>query len=134
MSFWHRLLYRLGLRADPGPRYYRLDGDLQVSLAALAGHEGRSEQELAADLLAAGLTHYHAGDELWQRWQSLSPREQDVAALACLGYTNKQIAARLGISPETVKSHLGNGLAKFGLHSRAELRLSLDGWDFSAWE
>ena len=65
---------------------------------------------------------------------SLTPREQDVAALACLGYTNRQIAARLGISPDTVKTHVRNLLHKFELHSKDELRSLLQDWDFSAWE
>jgi DNA-binding CsgD family transcriptional regulator len=134
MSRWTRFLHWLGLRPDPGPRYYELAGDLHVTLATLATHEGRSEQELAADLLAAGLTHYYTSDDTWQRWQTLSPREQDVAALACLGYANKQIGLRLGISGETVKTHMHNLLVKFNLHTRSELSLVLREWDFSAWE
>jgi len=134
MSLWHRLLYWLDLRPNPGPRYYEVNESLYTTLATLAAHEGRPEDELAADLLAAGLTQYYSTDELWKRWQSLSPREQDVAALAFLGYTNRQIAARLGISAETVKTHLRNALIKFGLHSRSQLRLLLADWDFSAWE
>jgi len=39
-------------------------------------------------------------------WDTLSRREQDVTAWACLGYTNRQIAARLGLSTDTVKSYL----------------------------
>jgi DNA-binding CsgD family transcriptional regulator len=31
---------------------------------------------------------------LYERWQKLSLREQDVTALTCLGYTNRQIAAK----------------------------------------
>jgi DNA-binding CsgD family transcriptional regulator len=133
MFLWHRLLYWLGLRADPGPRYYEIAESLHTALANLAAHEGCPEDELAANLLAAGLTQYYTTDELWQCWQSLSPREQDVSALACQGHTNRQIAARLGISAETVKTHLRNALIKFGLHSRSQLRLLLADWDFSAW-
>jgi DNA-binding CsgD family transcriptional regulator len=67
------------------------------------------------------------------RWYSLSPREQQVAALICLNYTSRQIAARLRISPETVKTHTRNLLSKFDLRTRVELRELLADWDFSAW-
>jgi DNA-binding CsgD family transcriptional regulator len=50
-----------------------------------------------------------------------------------LNFTNRQIAARLQITPETVKTHVRNVLHKFDLHSKAELRRSLADWDFSAW-
>ena len=134
MSIWHKLLFWIGLRQDPGPHYYELSESLHSTLVSLSQQEDRPEDQLAEALLASGLNTYYSQDEHWQRWQSLTPREQDAAALACLGYTNKQIALRMSISPETVKTHLRNGLAKFGLHSRSELRLLLENWDFSAWE
>jgi DNA-binding CsgD family transcriptional regulator len=64
----------------------------------------------------------------------LSPREQQVAALVCLNYSNAQIAARLNISQSTVKTHVSNALRKFGLQRRTDLRLALAEWDFSAFE
>ena len=67
------------------------------------------------------------------RWQQLTPREQQVAALVCLNYTNHQIAARLSISPDTVKLHVHNLLAKFDLHRKADLRVALSDLDFSVW-
>lgn len=134
MSIWKRFLYWIGLRSTPGSRYYEVSENLHITLTTLASHEGRPENELAQDLIAAGLTQYYSQDELFKKWESLTSRERDVAAFVCLGYTNRQTAARLSISPETVKTHLKNLLAKFQLHSRAELRLLLEGWDFSAWE
>lgn len=131
--YYHRILYWLGLRNDPGPRYYELSESLHTTLSALADHAGRPEDELAADLLASGLTHYYAQDEFWKRWESLSPRERDVTALTCLGYTNRQMAAALGISSETVKTHVRNALIKFNLPSKADLRVALADWNFSAW-
>ena len=85
-------------------------------------------------MVAPCLAQQSEQGELWQRWQSLSPREQDVAALACLGYTNRQIGAFLSISPETVKTHLRNALVKFNLRTRSELHMLLKDWDFSAWD
>jgi len=135
MSIWRKVLSLVGLRPISAPRKtYQVSESMQVTLTTLAQHDGRPEDELIQDLLAAGLTQYYSSDELWKKWETLSPRERDVAALACLGHTNKQIAVRLGISPETVKTHLRNALIKFSLRSRSELRLSLQAWDFSAWK
>ena len=124
----------IGLRPISAPRKYGLTESMQVTLTTLSQHDGRPEEVLIQDLLAAGLTHYYSSDELWKKWESLSPREQEVAAYVCLGYTNKQIAQKLSISPETVKSHVRNVLIKFNLGSRSELRLSLHEWDFSQWD
>ena len=134
MSIWLRFLYLIGLRPNPGPRTYEISENLQVTLSTLAQHAGRPEHELILDLLAAGLTHYRAVDALWPRWESLTPREKQVAALICLGYTNRQIAARLVISEVTAKFHAHHILSKFGVKNRAKLRQALANWDFSGWE
>ena len=134
MDLLNILLQRLGLRREPEPRYYELDESLQVMLEGIAEQEQRSPEEVASHLLREGLERRQTEDDLWQRWQSLSGREQEVAALACLGYTNKQIALRLGVSAETVKTHLHHALTKFNLRTRAELGLLLADWDFSAWD
>ena len=136
MSIWDRFCYLVGLRQTPGPRTYHVDvsDSFQVTLATLASDEGRPEHELIPELLTAGLTQYSSNERLLKTWKALSTREQDVAALACLGYTNRQMAARLNISPETVKDRLESGLRKFQLTKRTELRVLLANWDFSAWE
>jgi DNA-binding CsgD family transcriptional regulator len=136
MSVWDRLLYLIGKRPTPDPRTYHLElsDSLQVSLSTIAKDEGRPEHELIPELLNAGLTQYSSNERLWKKWESLSPREKDVAALVCLGYTNREIAARLNISPETVKDRLGTALQKFRLTKRTELRVLLANWDFSEYE
>ncbi|MBM4426406.1 MAG: LuxR family transcriptional regulator [Chloroflexi bacterium] len=134
MSIWHKLLAMIGLRPISAPRKYQVSESMHVTLTTLSQHEGRPEDELIQDLLAAGLTQYYSFVELWHKWEALSPRERDVAALVCLGYTNKEIGVQLSISPETVKTHLRNVLVKFGLQNRTELRLSMKTWDFSAWQ
>ena len=133
MSILQRFLYWLGLRSSPGPRYYEISESLQVTLSSLAKYESRPEHELAQDLFAAGLTQYRSIDEILPKWESLSSREQEVTALTCLGLTNRQIAAQLSLSPETIKTHVRNVLLKFGLNSKVELRHILTGWDFSGW-
>jgi len=136
MSIWDRFLYLIGKRSTPDPRTYqlKLSDSLQVTLSTLAQDEGRPEHELIPELLNAGLHQYTANERLWNKWESLSPREKDVAALVCLGYTNREIAALLSISPETVKSRMHIILRKFHIHKRAELRVMLAHWDFSAWQ
>ncbi len=133
MSIWHRLMYWIGLRSDPGPRKYEVAAPLQVSLKTLAQHEGRPEDELFPDILAAGLTQYSTHDKIWKKWESLTPREQEVTALVCLGYSNGQMAARMGITEAGVKFHLRNVYAKFEVQKRSQLRQIFGGWDFSAW-
>lgn len=134
MSIWHKLLSVIGLRPISAPRKYQVSESMQVTLTTLSQHEGRPEDELIQDLLAAGLTHYYSSDVLLNQWEVLSPREKDVAALVCLGYTNKDIGIRLGISPETAKTHLRNVLIKFNMNTRSELKLSLKDWDFTLWK
>ena len=88
---------------------------------------------MAAGLLSDALERLQANNAYWDSWESLTPRQKQVTALVCQGYTNRQIAARLKISPETVKTHVRNILYKSNLHRRAELLRALSGWDFSAW-
>jgi two-component system response regulator NreC len=52
---------------------------------------------------------------------SLSPREKEIFRLLAEGYSNKEIAEKLVISPSTVHSHRGNLMEKLGLNNRREL-------------
>jgi DNA-binding CsgD family transcriptional regulator len=131
---WENLISRLGARRAKGMRYFELDESLHAMLVALAEREQRPAQEVQADLLRTALAQQQRHGELYNRWQVLSPREQEVTALACRGYTNRQIAARLGVAEETVKTHVRNALVKFNLHGKGELRMALGEWDFSEWE
>jgi DNA-binding CsgD family transcriptional regulator len=134
IKLWESLFSRLGYRGAKGRRYFELDESLHTALVALAEREQRPAQEVQADLLATALAQRQTHGELYKRWQSLSPREQEVTALACRGYTNRQMAARLGVAEETVKTHVRNALVKFNLHGKGELRMALGAWDFSEWE
>ncbi len=136
MSIWDRFLYLIGKRQTPGSRTYHFDASdsLQVTLSTIAKDEGRPEHDLIPELLNAGLTQYVSNERIWKKWETLSPREKDVAALVCLGYTNREIGARLNISSETVKDRLENALKKFNFTKRTELRDLLSIWDFSEWE
>jgi DNA-binding NarL/FixJ family response regulator len=91
-----------------GARGYILKGHVRRELldAIRAVHAGqrRVSAEVAADLAE------HTGED------QLSSRELDVLRLISGGNANKEIAALLGISEETVKSHVTNILAK--LHAK----------------
>ena len=54
-------------------------------------------------------------------WDGLTPMERQVADLAVAGLTNAQIAERLFIGRETVKTHLSNAYAKVGVANRTQL-------------
>ena len=54
-------------------------------------------------------------------WGSLTPAELDVVRLVCEGLGNKEVAARLFISPRTVQAHLTHVYTKLGLTSRVQL-------------
>ncbi len=134
MGAWKNLLAKLGIRRAGASQLYELDEPLQLVLESIAKKEQRTTGEVQAELIEAGLAHLQSRQALNQRWEKLSAREQQVAALTCLGYTNNQIAVRLSIAAETVKTHMRNALYKFNLHSKAELRHALADWDFSSWE
>jgi DNA-binding NarL/FixJ family response regulator len=71
-----------------------------------------------------------ASFELYNRWLSLSPREQDVTILVCKGFTNEQIALWLKLSVSTVKSYLKHVFFKVGVRNKTELRLEFHNFDF----
>ncbi len=131
MTLWDRLLRALGLTKIK--RAFQLDQSTIQSLESLAKLEQRSEDELASDLLSFALEQHGMEEQNLQHWKKLTVRQQEVAALICLGYTNQEIAARLAISPETVKSHIRNILDKFGLRRKSELLRELSSWDFRSW-
>lgn len=133
MSLWQRLLRTLGYKRNTNWLSFEVELGMMQSLQDLAEHDRRSQDVIAAELLSFALAQRNAAELHLERWRSLSPREQQVAALICLGYTNREIADRLVISVETVKSHVRNVLYKFNLHGKVELRQILSDWDFSAW-
>lgn len=54
-------------------------------------------------------------------WDSLTKAELRVVGLVAEGLTNPQIASRLFVSAQTVKTHMKNVFRKLGVSSRAEL-------------
>jgi DNA-binding CsgD family transcriptional regulator len=59
--------------------------------------------------------------------EHLTPQELQIARLAALGMTNRQIGSQLFLSPRTVATHLYRMFPKLGIASRSDLRgLNLD--------
>ena len=133
MELWDRLLALLRIKPGPEVRYFELDEPLHAALAERANRERRPLEQVQAELLAAGLDRLQTSDGLKRYWETLSQREQEITALTCLGYTNRQMAARLRLSPATVKGYVRQALVKWHAHSKDELQMLLISWDFSEW-
>ena len=107
-------------------------GEVLAMLNELAHEQGISIEDLAMRYVEKEtIKDYQSANVNVQSWESLSERQQEVAALACLGNTNAEIAERLAISLETVKTHMKVILRKFKVRGRHQLRYILRKWDFS---
>jgi RNA polymerase sigma factor (sigma-70 family) len=58
---------------------------------------------------------------LQQRYESLSTREREVVEMVVSGLLNKQIAAEIGITENTVKAHRSRAMEKMQAESLADL-------------
>ena len=56
-----------------------------------------------------------------ERWPQLTERQREIVHWASQGLSNKQIGRRLGISPETVKTHLHHVFEREGISGRMAL-------------
>lgn len=90
-------------------------GAIVAALAAVAGYFYAGRRRLAARSAPAGETVLPAEET------PLSARELEVLKLLAEGLGNREIGARLGISPKTVARHRENLMAKLDLHNRTEL-------------
>jgi len=55
--------------------------------------------------------------------KTLTPREREISTLIARGFSNMESGHELGISDETVKTHVSHILSKLGLPDRYELRV-----------
>ena len=109
-------------RAQPHPQI-EIGPELFAHLRRAARLRRSSPQALAHDLLTRGLMRETLRAHTEAVLSGLTPREEEVLWRASRGHTNRQIAAALVVSPETVKTHVRNILLKLGLHSKTDLRL-----------
>ena len=110
--------------------------DARVIAVLRAGAIGYVRKDAAPDLLLASVRAAAQGQsfldpavagvvlqELSQGGKpevALSEREQEVLRQLVIGRTNREIAEAMSVSPETVKTHVGNILAKLHLSHRTQ--------------
>ena len=104
---------------------FETDVELAEALRHAARARGQEPELVASDLLQQALAQEARRAHTRASLACLTPRQREVAWLAAGGCTNRQIAETLVVSPETVKTHVRHTLDKFGLRSKAELRLML---------
>lgn len=96
--------------------YVRKDAAPDVLLAAVRA-AARGQSLLDPAVAGAVLQELSRGE---QPEVALSEREQEVLRQLALGRTNREIAETMTVSPETVKTHVGNILAKLHLVHRTQ--------------
>lgn len=137
----------LAQAVDPAPRILVLttfDLDEYVYEALRAGASGFLLKDASADQLAEAVRVVAAGDALLApgitrrliaefsrlddrpraplkaRVGELTERETEVLALIAQGLSNAEIAQRLVVAEQTVKTHVGRILVKLGLRDRTQ--------------
>jgi DNA-binding NarL/FixJ family response regulator len=117
------------------------DLDEYVYDAFRAGASGFLLKNVSPEHLIAAVLGVHSGESLLapaitrrlierfvsastprvdRRFEQLTDRETDVLGLVAQGLSNAEIAGQLYISQGTVKTHVGNILAKLGLRDRVQ--------------
>ncbi len=106
--------------------------DGYVERAMLGGADGYLSKALPSHELVAALEKIHAGErivalDLAERTEpgsspaiGLTPRESHVVALIAAGAANKDIARQLGLTMNTVKSHVRGAYRAMGVSSRSQ--------------
>ncbi|MDP9362834.1 MAG: response regulator transcription factor [Chloroflexota bacterium] len=109
-----------------GARAYVLKGvaarELVGILRSVAAGDVYVTPSLAASLLAE-LTGPATGRAGGSRLDELTEREREILERVASGDSNKEIAARLGLSEKTVKHHMTNILQKLQVRNRVEAAL-----------
>ncbi|MFZ0095296.1 MAG: response regulator transcription factor [Pseudolabrys sp.] len=77
--------------------------------------------QVALERARAGHANEKALSELRAKFETLTPREQEVMAWVTGGLLNKQVAAEIGVTEITVKVHRGKVTRKMGAKSLADL-------------
>lgn len=99
---------------EAGARGYILKDALDLDLASAVHRVAAGEKVLDPKLSKqVGLKG--------ERGHGLTPRELEVLQLICEGFSNRDIAARLDLSVNTVAVHRANIMNRLGVHKTAEL-------------
>jgi putative two-component system response regulator len=116
------LTRRLALEPG-GPRVvlYTQDGVPRgLEMVAGVASKGRAVTELSAAVreVAAGGSFFDGRLGHADAPAPLSPREREILTLLARGFSSDEVAGELFLSPETVRTHLRNSMAKLSAHSR----------------
>jgi len=96
--------------------------DLTRAIRATYNGEIWAERKVVTRALEGLRRKVHGVSASLEKTQDiLTAREQEVVKWAIRGMTNKEIAAHLGISDKTVKTHLGSVFNKLKISRRSEL-------------
>ena len=90
------------VKVDFAARSARVDGVRAIYVAMLHAEHDRPGEARSPEL-------------------PLTAREREVVMQIALGRDTAEIAAELHVSPETVRSHVRNAMAKLDVHTRAQL-------------
>jgi len=107
------------------------DGDEDISQAMDAGAAGYLFKSIMEDEMLNAIRQVHAGKRYLPRAVTLrlrertapvrlTQRENDILSMLGKGFSNKELANVLGVSADTVKTHLKNLFRKLNVSDRAE--------------
>jgi DNA-binding NarL/FixJ family response regulator len=99
---------------DAGARGFILKSALDLDLAAAVRRIAAGEQVIDPNLAERATLK-------GERRDALSPRELEVLQLICQGQSNREIAATLSLSANTIAVHRANIMNALGIHKTAEL-------------
>lgn len=99
--------------------------DLAAAIRAAAAGEVHLDPAVAGIVARRlrGRSAGRGGDDPAARLDALTARERDVLGAVARGLSNRAIAAELGITERTARTHVSNILAKLGLASRTQAAL-----------
>jgi len=117
---------------------WTIEHERQIPDLILKGVFGILSTDTDSGILKEALRVVHAG-ELWldskiirnilcqknhiERNSDLTKKEKEIVSLICHGYRNKEIAQKLDICEQTVKSHCNRIYKKMGVTDRLQLAL-----------
>ncbi len=129
VSEWRRSMMYAVLRQFP----FIFDRQLMLPLPSAPGHSRRirflratgrdfddNDRAVAALVRPHLVAHLHALDLTSRGIVPLTTRQRQLLALVAGGYSNAQVARTLGISAQTVRTHLQQIYARLGVSSRGE--------------
>jgi two-component system response regulator DesR len=100
-------------------------GRISATAARAAGAHGFVTKDRSAAEIVEAIRRIGSGREVFDApapsgGQRLTVREREVLGLVADGLTNAEIAARLQLSPNTVKEHASSMFRKLGARNRAD--------------